>query len=134
MAYVIGDNCVMQLIPATVAALRAGAGSARPFDILPAVWLSSAVSVAVGIGASKLFAGLQHGWDARPGVGADIRCLGFGRVPDAKVVHIREFHTQEFCCSRRAQRHAVTHVSRRLRGGHQQVPVERDQRPSRQAH
>jgi len=58
---IVMNTASMQLIPATVAALRAGAGSARPFDILPAVWLSSAVSVAVGIGASKLFAGLQHG-------------------------------------------------------------------------
>ena len=40
----------------TVAAVRAGAGCAAPFDILPATWLASAISVSVGILAAKLFA------------------------------------------------------------------------------
>ena len=34
--------------------MRAGAGCRTPFDILPAVWLASAVSVAVGICGAKL--------------------------------------------------------------------------------
>ena len=45
----------IQLIPTTAASLRAAAGSAAPFDILPAVWLASAISVSVGILAAKLF-------------------------------------------------------------------------------
>ena len=40
----------------TVASLRAAAGSADPFDILPAVWLASAVSITVGVTAAKLMA------------------------------------------------------------------------------
>lgn len=48
------NTASLQLLPTTVAAVRASYGSARPFDILPAVWLSSAVSVAVGVGAAKL--------------------------------------------------------------------------------
>ena len=41
----------------TVAAVRSGLGAAQPFDILPAVWLSSAVSVATAVAAAKLFRG-----------------------------------------------------------------------------
>lgn len=52
---VVTNTASLQLIPTTVASLRAAAGSANPFDILPAVWLASSVSVAVGITAAKLF-------------------------------------------------------------------------------
>ena len=48
----------VQLLPTTVAALRSAAGCATPFDILPAVWFTSAVALAAGIGAAKLFAWL----------------------------------------------------------------------------
>ena len=51
------NTASLQLLPTTVAAVRAGLGSAAPFDILPAVWLSSAVSVAVAICAARLFRG-----------------------------------------------------------------------------
>lgn len=53
---VVCNTASIQLIPTTVAAVRAGAGCAAPFDILPAVWLSSGISVAVGILAARLFA------------------------------------------------------------------------------
>ena len=52
---VVINTASIQLIPATVAAIRSAAGAARPFDILPAVWLSSLASVLVGILAAKLF-------------------------------------------------------------------------------
>jgi spore maturation protein A len=52
---VVINTASIQLIPATVAALRAAQGAAAPFDILPAVWLSSALSVTAGISAAKLF-------------------------------------------------------------------------------
>ena len=51
---IVINTASLQLLPTTVAAVRVAYGSARPFDILPAVWLSSAVSVAVGITAAKL--------------------------------------------------------------------------------
>ena len=44
----------MQLLPTTVAALRAGLGADSPFEILPAVWVSSVCSVAVGLLAAAL--------------------------------------------------------------------------------
>ena len=55
---VVLSTASIQLIPATVAGVRASAGSQSPFDILPAVWLSSVLSVAAGITASRLLAKL----------------------------------------------------------------------------
>ncbi|HCO62380.1 MAG TPA: spore maturation protein A [Clostridiales bacterium] len=53
---VVCNTASMQLIPTTVASVRSAAGCATPFDILPAVWLASALSLAVGIGAAKWMA------------------------------------------------------------------------------
>ena len=53
---VVCNTASIQLIPTTVATVRSAAGSGTPFDILPAVWLASALSVGVGIAACKLFA------------------------------------------------------------------------------
>ncbi len=55
---VVCNTASIQLIPTTVASVRAAEGCAAPFDILPAVWLSSALSVGVGITACKIFAGV----------------------------------------------------------------------------
>ena len=55
---VVCNTASVQLIPTTVASLRAAAGCRTPFDILPAVWLTSAIALAVGITAAKLFARL----------------------------------------------------------------------------
>lgn len=55
---VVCNTASLQLIPTTIATVRAAAGCSTPFDILPAVWLASAMSVAVGIMACKLFARL----------------------------------------------------------------------------
>lgn len=52
---VVCNTASIQLIPTTVASVRAAQGCAAPFDILPAVWLASALSVGVGIAACKLF-------------------------------------------------------------------------------
>ena len=46
---VVCNTASIQLIPTTVAGVRMAAGSATPFDILPAVWLASIISVTVGI-------------------------------------------------------------------------------------
>ncbi len=59
---VVCNTASIELIPTTVAGIRAAAGCATPFDILPAVWLASAASVTAGIGAAKLFARV---WRAR---------------------------------------------------------------------
>lgn len=53
---VVLNTASIQLLPTTVASLRAANGCHTPFDILPAVWLSSVVSVSVGLLCSGLFA------------------------------------------------------------------------------
>ena len=58
---VVCNTASIQLIPTTVATVRAAAGCAAPFDILPAVWLASAISVGVGITAAKAGARLWRG-------------------------------------------------------------------------
>ena len=50
---VVMNTASIQLIPATVAAVRAGLGAAAPFDILPAVWATSLCAVAAGLLAAK---------------------------------------------------------------------------------
>ena len=49
---IVLNTASIQLIPTTVAALRAGAGSAAPFDILPAVWITSLCSAGLGLAAA----------------------------------------------------------------------------------
>lgn len=53
---VVLNTASIQLLPTTVAGVRAALGCADPFDILPAVWLASAVAVIAGLSAAKLFA------------------------------------------------------------------------------
>lgn len=61
--FIVCNTASIQLIPTTVAAVRGGAGAAAPFDILPAVWLTSCISVATGICAAKL---LRRVWRSGP--------------------------------------------------------------------
>ena len=56
---VVLNTASIQLLPTTVAAVRSAHGCAAPFDILPSVWLSSALSVAAGLLAAR---GLQAVW------------------------------------------------------------------------
>lgn len=51
---IVLNTASIQLIPATVAAVRSGLGCATPFDILPAVWLTSFSSAAAGLLAAWL--------------------------------------------------------------------------------
>ena len=55
VCFVVMNTASLQLLPTTVAALRLEAGIRRPFDILPAVWFVSAVSLITGIIAAKIF-------------------------------------------------------------------------------
>lgn len=51
---VVLNTASIQLLPATIASVRAAAGCRTPFDILPAVWLASALSVTAGLLAAWL--------------------------------------------------------------------------------
>lgn len=46
---IVLNTASIQLIPANVAAIRAGSGAGSPFDILPAVWITSAASAGLGL-------------------------------------------------------------------------------------
>lgn len=51
---IVLNTASIQLIPATVAAVRAGLGCATPFNILPAVWVTSLCSAGAGLLAAWL--------------------------------------------------------------------------------
>jgi spore maturation protein A len=57
---VVLNTASIQLLPTTVAALRAGLGCKTPLDILPAVLLTSLSAVSVGLLAAYLLEG-KHG-------------------------------------------------------------------------
>ena len=57
---IVLNTASIQLSPATVAAIRAQLGSHSPFDILPAVWLTSITSAGVGLLAAWLFGRLNR--------------------------------------------------------------------------
>lgn len=49
---VVLNTASIQLIPANVAALRSSLGCSTPFDILPAVWITSLCSAGLGLAAA----------------------------------------------------------------------------------
>ena len=51
---IVLNTASIQLIPANVAAVRAGLGCSTPFDILPAVWITSLCSAGLGVTAAWL--------------------------------------------------------------------------------
>lgn len=52
--FIVLNTASIQLIPATVAAIRVNLGCQTPFDILPAVWITSLCSVGMGLLAAFL--------------------------------------------------------------------------------
>ena len=53
---VVLNTASIQLLPTTLAGVRASLGAADPFDILPCVWLVSLLSVLAGLLAAKVLA------------------------------------------------------------------------------
>ena len=51
---VVLNTASIQLIPANVAAVRSSLGCASPFDILPAVWITSLCSAGLGVLAAMV--------------------------------------------------------------------------------
>ena len=51
---IVLNTASIQLIPATVAAVRTSLGCSTPFDILPAVWITSLCSAGMGLLAAYL--------------------------------------------------------------------------------
>jgi len=57
---IVLNTASIQLIPATVAAVRTSLGCATPFDILPAVWITSLCSAGMGLIAAWALGKLWH--------------------------------------------------------------------------
>lgn len=51
---VVLNTASIQLLPTTVAGVRSAYGCTQPFDILPAVWISSVLSVTAGLLMARL--------------------------------------------------------------------------------
>lgn len=60
--FLILNTCSIQLIPATLIALRSAAGSVNPSGIICAVWITSLSSTIAGVTAGKIFIAL---WNKR---------------------------------------------------------------------
>ena len=56
---IVLNTASIQLIPTNIAALRGALGAASPFDILPAVWVTSLLSAGLGVLAAV---GLERVW------------------------------------------------------------------------
>lgn len=53
LLFVVLNTASLQLIPTTLCAYRQSYGSTAPFEIIPSVWLTSIVALAVGITVAK---------------------------------------------------------------------------------
>ena len=51
---VVLNTASIQLIPSAIAAVRASQGASSAFDITPAVWISSLISVCAGLGTAAV--------------------------------------------------------------------------------
>lgn len=57
--FVVLNTASIQLIPTMMGTIRMQYGSRTPFDILPAVWITSIAALLVGIGAAYVLQGRQ---------------------------------------------------------------------------
>ncbi len=57
VTFVVLNTASIQLLPTTVASLRASFGSKSPFDVIFCVWISSIISVLVGLILAKTLKG-----------------------------------------------------------------------------
>jgi spore maturation protein A len=59
--FIVMNTASLQLVPATIAAIRIKCGSTSPFDILPCIWISSTVTLCAGIALAKLMSARRKG-------------------------------------------------------------------------
>ena len=55
VTFVVMNTASIQLVPTMLTILRQKHGSASPFEVMPAIWIVSALSLIVGVCFSKLF-------------------------------------------------------------------------------
>ena len=58
--FVVLNTASIQLVPTMLASLRSAAGSASPFEILPAVWITSILTLCTGLLTARFLEG-RHG-------------------------------------------------------------------------
>lgn len=58
--FVVLNTASLQVIPTTLGAYRASFGSASPFDILPSVWITSLVALALGVSFASAVSSLRN--------------------------------------------------------------------------
>ncbi len=63
--FVVLNTASLQLLPTTLATMRLQHGAAEPFDVMPAIWLASIVSVVAGVLMVLLFAKRRTGEPVR---------------------------------------------------------------------
>lgn len=57
--FVVLNTASIQLLPVTMAALRASCGSTEPFGVLPEIWITSLAALLVSLTACKLMEGRE---------------------------------------------------------------------------
>ncbi|WHH57062.1 nucleoside recognition domain-containing protein [Petroclostridium sp. X23] len=57
--FVVVNTASIQIIPATIIAVRTSAGSGNPFEIIATVWVASICAVIVGVTAAKILQGKE---------------------------------------------------------------------------
>ncbi len=59
IVFVVMNSAAMRIIPTTVATLRTQYGSSNPMEIIPATWISTFLSLSVGIISAKLLSKIK---------------------------------------------------------------------------
>ena len=86
--FVVLNTASIQLIPTTIAAIRLQHSAAAPFDILPALWLSSFVTLCFGVLMAKLLARGGRGKDGLAAETAGVaRSAPLSRKPSPSRPH-----------------------------------------------
>ncbi len=65
VVFVALNTASFQILPTTVATLRSLAGSKTPLDILPAVWITSAISVTAAVSTAMFLRKFVHKGDRK---------------------------------------------------------------------
>ena len=56
VTFVVLNTASLQLIPTTIAVLRTGTGSKNPFEIMPAIWITSLISLVAALSVNFFLA------------------------------------------------------------------------------
>ena len=59
ITFVVMNTASIQLIPTTIAMIRTSYGSAAPFDLMPAIWITSVAALSVGIVMTRMLGGIS---------------------------------------------------------------------------